>query len=66
MLDLEDPAFIEQRVSNACGTIALLHSLVNTSLKVEIENLYKKGSLIEKMIDCRANGEDLAKFAEEN
>ena len=64
LLELEKPVFIEQKVSNACGTIALLHSITNTSQK--IEGSCKKDSLLEKLINSWSNGEDLAKIAEED
>ena len=63
MLLNEKPVFIEQRVSNACGTIALLHTLTNTSLN--IPNFIKKDSLIDQLLNSSTNGEDLAKIVEE-
>lgn len=47
LLNSENPFFIPQKISNACGTIALLHAICNTAATV---GGARPGSFLEKLL----------------
>ena len=54
LLKEENPFFVKQNISNACGTIALLHSLCNT-----VENVggAKEGSILRDFMEKTKSSE---------
>ncbi len=48
----EDCYFMKQSISNACGTIAILHSLANNSASLNLDSKFLSGKTINRTADA--------------